>query len=122
MGDWYFISFFSDLKMKYLVVTQFQATDARSAFPCFDEPGIKSTFDIILERNSTSDMITLSNMPILYSVNSSHEGFIADHYQTTVIMPTYLLAFAVCDFPYKNKTTKYNTDQAYFVIHYILLC
>ncbi|KAK0065105.1 aminopeptidase N, partial [Biomphalaria pfeifferi] len=47
----------------YMVATQFQGTYARKAFPCFDEPAIKSTFNITLVR--PSHLISLSNMPII---------------------------------------------------------
>ena len=38
---------------EYIAVTQFQAPDARRAFPCFDEPGIKATYEVrILSKKS----------------------------------------------------------------------
>ena len=33
---------------EYIAVTQFQAPDARRAFPCFDEPGIKATYEVTI--------------------------------------------------------------------------
>ncbi len=38
----------------------FQATDARRAFPCWDEPAVKATFDVTLVV--PKDRVALSNM------------------------------------------------------------
>lgn len=48
---------------RYAAVTQFEATDARRCFPCWDEPALKSTFDIIL--TIPQDRVGLSNMPVI---------------------------------------------------------
>ena len=44
-----------------MAVTQFAATDARKAFPCFDEPAFKATFNVSVWRKP--GMMTVANTP-----------------------------------------------------------
>ena len=50
----------ADGEERYSGVTQFEPTDARRAFPCWDEPAVKATFDITLIV--PKDRVALCNM------------------------------------------------------------
>ncbi|XP_021959607.1 endoplasmic reticulum aminopeptidase 2 isoform X2 [Folsomia candida] len=81
----------------WLATTQFQKPGARLAFPCFDEPNFKSTFNISIGR--PDGYHSLSNAPILETVPiPGLEGWFWDHHATTVRMSTYLIAIIVSDF------------------------
>ena len=82
---------------KFCWFTQFESTFARHAFPCIDEPNKKATFDIKVAR--TEGWNTLSNMPIVDTVPvEGMDGWVWDIFQTTPVMSTYLIAFAIQDF------------------------
>jgi aminopeptidase N len=95
----------------YMFATQFEACDARRAFPCWDEPNIKASFDFEIEI--PDDLVALSNMDAKAERKSSRDGYKVVSFSTTPIMSTYLLAWAVGDFEYVEAFTerRYNGKQ-----------
>ena len=81
-----------DGETRTLASTQFEATDARRAFPCWDEPAIKATFEATLVI--PSHLTALSNTP-LASETPAETGMKRVRFRETPPMSTYLLAFVV---------------------------
>ena len=75
-----------------LATTQFESTNARRSFPCWDEPDAKATFDVTLEV--PADMLAVSCQSET-SRESIGDGIDRVTFATTPIMSTYLLAFVV---------------------------
>ena len=83
-----------DGETRYLATTQFEATDARRAFPCWDEPAHKASFDLTLVI--PSDLVAVSNNPVVEEV-AVDGGFMSLRFGETPVMSTYLLAFVIGD-------------------------
>ena len=105
-------------KTKFLATTQFEAADARRAFPCWDEPKMKATFDVSLLVDNHFDAI--SNMPISSKKKIGKKTLYG--FEQTPIMSTYLLYLGVGEFEYLHGklrniklrivTTKGNKNKA----------
>jgi puromycin-sensitive aminopeptidase len=88
---------------RFLGTTQFEATSARRAFPCFDEPALKAVFELTMV--APKDRLAISNMPV---VASDHlpDGRTRVRFAPSPIMSTYLLAFAVGEFDWIEGFTE----------------
>ena len=125
--------YLSKTKRRDYAVTQFEPTDARRAFPSFDEPAMKATFNVSLTINKGDTAITNTNI-----VSDMPGPGVDKHtlkFATTPKMSTYLVAFLVGDFkctsgasdgvpirvcatPDKVQYTGYALTAAEFVLHY----
>ncbi len=82
-------------KLRSYATTQFEATDARRAFPSFDEPALKATFDVtvVVDKGDTA----ISNGRIISDTPGPGPEKHSLKFSTTKKMSTYLVAMAVGD-------------------------
>lgn len=118
---------------KVLAVTQFEATDARRAFPCWDEPDFKAVYQstLVVDENLTA----LSNSSVA-SEKKLGDGKKQVEFKDTMKMSTYLVAYVVGEFvgtdtamagktpvrvwsvPGKEKLTRFAVDIAVHSLNY----
>jgi aminopeptidase N/puromycin-sensitive aminopeptidase len=128
--------YLSKTSSRNYAVTQFESTDARRAFPSFDEPEFKATFDVALTVDAADTAI--SNMNLISDQPAAPVDGSSKHtltFATTPKMSTYLVAFLVGDFqclsgesdgttirvcstPDKVEMGKFGLSAAEFVLHY----
>ncbi len=77
-----------------MATTQFEATHARRAFPCWDEPALKATYAVTLVIDK--GLTALSNMRVTSETVEGGRKTVA--FATTPRMSTYLLAWCIGEF------------------------
>jgi len=119
---------------RFIATTQFEATDARRAFPCWDEPDLKATFAITLDVDE--DLLAVSNAAIA-TEEPLGIGKRRVRFAETMVMSTYLVAFIVGPLeatepvdvagtplrlvhpPGKGHLTAFGTEVADFSLRYL---
>jgi aminopeptidase N len=87
----------------YAAVTQFEESDARRAFPCFDHPAMKATFDV--EMVIDKSLVAISNAPV-QEERALDDGRLSVRFERTPKMSTYLLFWGVGDFVFTEDMGK----------------
>ncbi|MBZ5552128.1 MAG: M1 family metallopeptidase [Acidobacteriia bacterium] len=113
--------------------TQFEATDARRAYPSFDEPAYKATFDITVVLDK--DLTALSNNSVVSDTPGPDPDKHTVEFATTAKISSYLAAWAVGHFEYvegaadgipirvystpgKKELGRFALETAEFALHY----
>ena len=86
-----------DQGRKY-AATQLEDTDARRAFPCFDEPAFKATFDVTVIADK--GMTVISNGKVVSDTPGPGDAKHTVHFSTSPRMSSYLVAVVVGNFEY----------------------
>lgn len=102
---------------QFLATTQFESTDARRAFPCFDEPSFKANFSLRMTHHPRYK--TWFNMPAVERSGPDAKGMVTTSFQSSVKMSTYLVAFVVSDFECVNDTIVSISGQDVVVSKYL---
>ncbi len=83
------------------LMTQFESIDARSAFPCFDEPSYKVPWQLTLHVPAADSAI--SNTPVEKETTAGETKTVI--FEQTKPLPSYLVAFGVGPFEYVDAGT-----------------
>jgi aminopeptidase N len=125
--------YLSETPTRRYAVSQFEPTDARRAFPCFDEPDKKAAFDItlVVDKGDTA----ISNEKLVSDTPGPGDHKHTLKFATTKKLSTYLIALLVGDFqcidgsadgvpiracatPDKRDQGKFALAAAEYVMHY----
>ncbi len=99
---------------QWYVYSQFEPTDARRAFPCFDEPSFKVPWQLTL--HVPKDDLAVSNTPV--QSESAETGEMKTvSFKSTPPLPSYLVAFAVGHFDVVNAGRVGKTPLRIIVPH-----
>ena len=83
-----------------MAATQFEATDARRAFPCWDEPSFKAVFAVTLAIDPA--LTAVSNTSIVSETLENGRKVVK--FADSIVMSTYLVAFVVGELEHTEPT------------------
>ncbi|KAJ6643780.1 Aminopeptidase N [Pseudolycoriella hygida] len=104
-------------QLVWLAATQFAATNARHAFPCYDEPHIKATYEIYITHDSSYS--ALSNYPLFENIDnidgSVTSRFCSCNIHQSIQFSSYIVGFVIAKFDYTISERTNEDDIEYRV-------
>ena len=97
MAGFYRSRYVKDGIERFAAVTQFEESDARRAFPCFDHPAMKATFEV--EMLMDGGLTAISNTAVVEE-RPLEDGRKLVRFERTPRMSTYLVFFGAGEFEF----------------------
>ncbi len=97
---------------KFMASTQFEATDARRAFFCVDEPASKAIFDLTFLIPKSHTVVSNTHVE---NIKEHESGYKLVSFAPTPKMSTYLVAYIIGELEYLETKTKEGTIVRVFV-------
>uniref|UniRef100_U5EY25 Aminopeptidase n=1 Tax=Corethrella appendiculata TaxID=1370023 RepID=U5EY25_9DIPT len=95
---------------KKYIATSFRPHNARSVFPCFDEPSYKVPFIFTLSR--PKQFHTLFNTPVEKSTaDKESTEYMVDHFAVTPAMSTFTFGFVISELKLVSRTSAVGDNQ-----------
>lgn len=85
--------------------TEFEPNFAHRCFPCWDEPNIKTKYNMMIKINDTKRHILFNTDQKEIIIN---DGYKIYTFNETIPMSTYLMAFIICDYKFIEGYTNDN--------------
>ncbi|XP_051975687.1 aminopeptidase Ey-like [Xyrauchen texanus] len=104
LGGFYRSEYDENGVRKIVATTQMQPTDARKAFPCFDEPAMKAVFHITLLHDRETKALSNGYETTKEDIEVDGIKLTKTTFDATEKMSTYLLAFIVSDFGFIEQS------------------
>ena len=95
-----------------MISSHFEPTDARSAFPCLDEPSFKAIFHISITH--AKNLTAISNSPAQREQDFDHNSTTSTVFEPTLKMSTYLVALSVNDYTFDTGVSKSGVKVRFF--------
>ncbi len=112
MAGFYRSKYVADGETKFMASTQFEATDARRAFLCVDEPSAKAVFDLTFMVPKSHTVVSNTHIE---DIKEHESGYKVVTFAPTPKMSTYLVAYIVGDLEYIETKTKEGVVVRVFV-------
>jgi aminopeptidase N len=104
-------SYESDDGEVWLAATNFRATDARHALPCYDEPSFMAIFNVEIQHDKS--YMAISNTRLASIEQVAESDYVVSKFHDTPLMSTHVLSFVISNYAFVSNTNSITEQRVY---------